>query len=162
MTVLGYYGLLRIGEMATGSHPIKAKDVHVARQKGRIMLVLFTSKTHGLDKMPQKIHIWRDSRHKTNFDPVTILDQYSQARGGYVELSEPYFIFQDGTPVKPAHYRKVLRKTLTNLGLNPKLYDTHSLRIGRASDLMKFGYSVDRIKQLGRWKSNAVFKYIKN
>ena len=30
ITITGYYGLLRIGEMMTGTHPILACDVHEA------------------------------------------------------------------------------------------------------------------------------------
>ena len=55
--ILGYYGLLRIGEMTKGNHPVKAKDVHAAKNKRKILVVLFTSKTHGLNTKPQQIHI---------------------------------------------------------------------------------------------------------
>ena len=33
MFALSYYGLFRVGELASGDHPVKAKDVHVARNK---------------------------------------------------------------------------------------------------------------------------------
>ena len=42
-----------------------------------------------------------------------------------------------------------------------RLYSVHSLRAGRANDLLKLGLSVETIKKLGRWKSNAVFRYLK-
>ena len=42
------------------------------------------------------------------------------------------------------------------------LYGTHSLRSGRTCDLYKLGLSVETIKKIGRWKSNAVFRYLKN
>ena len=41
------------------------------------------------------------------------------------------------------------------------LYDTHSLHIRRATDLYKSGSKVETIKQLGRWKSSAVYNYLK-
>ena len=162
MTILGYYGLLRIGEMAEGPHSVKAKNVHSAKNKEKILMYLFSSKTHGLDRVPQKIKMWADNFSNERHSPFDITNRFSKLRGGYYDDTENYFIYRDRTPVKPANYRKILRKILKGLGLNPRNYDTHSLRIGRATDLMKLGYSVDTIKLLGRWRSNAVFKYIRN
>ena len=41
-----YFGLLRVGEVGMGSHPIKVQDVHVAQNKQKILLLLRSSKTH--------------------------------------------------------------------------------------------------------------------
>ena len=46
------------------------------------------------------------------------------------------------------------------IGLEEVNYDTHSLRIGCAKDLQKAGLSVESIKDIGRWKSNAVYQYL--
>ena len=51
---LAYHGLFRIGELTSGDHPIKAKDVHMALNKNKILIVLYTSKTHRLAQKPQK------------------------------------------------------------------------------------------------------------
>ena len=45
--------------------------------------------------------------------------------------------------------------------LDYKNYDTHSLQIGRATDLFKMGVPVEDIKKAGRWVSNSVFKYLR-
>ena len=50
---LGYYGLLRVGEMALSPHVIKAKDVHVGTNKEKILVLLFSSKTHSVADTPQ-------------------------------------------------------------------------------------------------------------
>ena len=39
--------------------------------------------------------------------------------------------------------------------------EVHSFRGGRTSDLANMGYSIDQIKALGRWKFNAVYRYLK-
>ena len=158
--VLGYYGLLRVGEMATGDHPVKAKDVHVGKNKQKILIVLFTSKTHGIYATPQFIDITAD-QHLEEFSPFVITNEFAEARGGYYEDGDPFFVFRDKQPVRPRHIRTLLRTILKRLNLEHKLYDTHSFRIGRATDLMKMGASVDMIKHVGRWKSNAVFRYIR-
>ena len=51
---LGYYGLFRIGELVSGDHTIKAKNVHIAKNKEKILIILYTSKTHGKESRPQK------------------------------------------------------------------------------------------------------------
>ena len=37
-----YYGLLRIGEVVTGSHPVLARDVHIGTNKYKFLLILRT------------------------------------------------------------------------------------------------------------------------
>ena len=43
---LAYYGLMRVGELIQRDHPVKACDIHIGMNKDKIMLVLYTSKTH--------------------------------------------------------------------------------------------------------------------
>ena len=57
MLAIGYYGLLRIGELTLSQHTIKAKDIHVGQNKDKIMIVLYSSKTHDEGSIPQKIKI---------------------------------------------------------------------------------------------------------
>ena len=79
----------------------------------------------------------------------------------YYSDDEPFYIFRDRSHVKPEQVRNVLRKMLSELNLNPKLYDTHSFRIGRATDLKKFNVQFEQIKSLGRWRSNAIYSYLR-
>ena len=52
---LAYYGLMRIGELAEGTNPVKACDIHIASNKRKILIVLYTSKTHSEATYPQQI-----------------------------------------------------------------------------------------------------------
>ena len=54
---ISYYGLLRVGEVTHGDHVIRAKNVHIAENKNKIKIILYTSKTHGEDSIPQEIKI---------------------------------------------------------------------------------------------------------
>ena len=58
-----YFGLFRIGELTKGTHPILAKDVHIARNKQKMLFILRTSKTHGKYSMPQTVKI-NSRKHK--------------------------------------------------------------------------------------------------
>ena len=45
LLMAGYFGLLRVGELTQGEHPILATDVHIGENKNKILFVLRTSKT---------------------------------------------------------------------------------------------------------------------
>ena len=165
MFLIMYYGMMRIGEVASGDHAIKARDVYLADNKTKLLFVLYTSKTHGRYSTPQRIQIkGKDqemSKMAQKYCPYQCTCDYMNIRGGYRNVNDPLFIFADGSPVKPSQVRAVLRDVIKSIHLDQSMYDTHSFRIGRAGDLMKQGYSLDTIKHLGRWKSNAVYRYLK-
>ena len=52
-----YYGLFRIGELASSEHCVKVKDVHVGMNKQKMLFILHSSKTHGKHNKPQIIKI---------------------------------------------------------------------------------------------------------
>ena len=165
MLILGYYGLLRIGEMTSSPHCIKAKNVHVGKNKNKILLVLYSSKTHGEGDRPQKIKIHsRKNQQQTDrfFCPFAIARHYFKLRGDYVSDEEQFFIYKDRTSVDHQQFRAVFNQLLTNLNLDNSLYSVQSLRAGRATEMVKhLKFSIQEVKFAGRWKSNAVFKYIK-
>ena len=166
--ILGYYGLLRVGELEDSPHVIKAKDVHLAINKKKLLIVLHLSKTHGKGARPQKIKITSNNIEKSgcyqkrHFCPFQVIGHYIKIRQpGYIWDEEPFFVFSDRHPVTAEQSRTLLRKLLNNMGLQSELYDMHSLRIGRTSDLIKYSYPIDEVRRMGRWQSNTVFKYIR-
>ena len=52
-----YYGLLRVGEITSGDHVIKACDVQLADNKDKVLIILRSSKTHSVADFPQSITI---------------------------------------------------------------------------------------------------------
>ena len=83
-----------------------------------------------------------------------------QGSRGEMILSH-FLVFRDRSLVRPHPVRTVLYKAISNIGLDSKLYDCYSMRVGRVMDLMKMGLSADKIKIFGRWRSNIVYQYIK-
>ena len=51
--VVAYYGLFHIGELASSTHPVKAKDVHIGTNKNKLLFMLYTSKTHSIETTEQ-------------------------------------------------------------------------------------------------------------
>ena len=168
-----YYGMLKVGEVTLGSHPILAKDVHIGANKEKLMLILHSLKTHAKCNFPQmvKISSTRTSAAKNRiqqqaenqeFCPYMLIRKYANLRGPFrCADNEPFFTFAGGVPVKPIHMNRCLKTILGKCGFDPIVYSVHSLRVGRSVDLLKLGLSVETIKKLGRWKSNAVFQYLK-
>ena len=159
--------MMRIGEVTKSPHILKASNVHIATNKDKILLVLYSSKTHDKASRPQKIKITSNRNEKSgnythkHFCPFKLLRQYMNARGGYDSIQEQFFVFKDLSHVTPEHARHVLYSIIQHLNLNSKLYGMHSLRIGRTTNLITYNYSIEEIKLMGRWKSNVVFKYIR-
>ena len=174
--VTAFYGLLRVGELTSSQHVVKAKDVHIGRNKEKLMFVLHTSKTHWAGEKPQVIKINSlkynsvglkkqiTSSEKDKQDvkccPFKLLRKYLSLRRKRKTDSEQFFIFRDGTPVSPLHFRNTLKETLIGLGLDGSVYGTHSLRAGNAVQMLENGISVETIRKLGRWKTNVVYTYL--
>ena len=164
---LYYYGMMRIGEVATSQHMMKAKDVHMAYNKDKLLIILYSSKTHDKGLGPQKIKITSNRQEKSghylhrHFCPFQLVRQYLKLRGNYTNDTDQFFIFSDGSPVTPYHTRSTLKEIFKRLNLNSNLYGMHSFRIGRTTDLIKYGYTIDEVKLMGRWRSNVIFKYIR-
>ena len=162
---VAYYGLFRIGELTEGPHVTKVANVHIGQNKNKILIVLYTSKTHNKGSYPQKIKITgnysqSDKLASKHFCPFQLLRAYIQCRGNFTNEKEQFFIFADGHPVTPQHARTILRDMLQRLNMKAHLYDFHSLKVDRTNDLFQLGFSVDQIKHLGCWKSNTVYKYL--
>ena len=167
LLALGYYGLMRVGELTLSDHVVKASSVHIATNKDKILIVLYSSKTHDESDRPQKIKIVSNKNERSgrylhrNFCPFKLLRDYLKKRGGYKNNYEPLFIMKDKSPITPPMARTLLRECIKKLSLDELNYDMHSLRIGRTCDLIKFHYSIEEVKRMGRWKSNAIYKYIR-
>ena len=165
---MGYYGLMWIGELVAGQHTLKAQDVHVASNKNKILLILYSSKTHDKESHPQKIKISESKtqmvahRRQVFFCLFKTIRDYISVRGTcYRDANENFFVLADKSLVTQPMLRNILRKLLIHLNLDSSLYSIHSMHLGRAGDLLKAGYNIEQIKQIGRWKSNAVYKYLK-
>ena len=94
-----YYSILRVGEVTTGTHPILACNVHTAKNKWKIQLVLMSSKTHSTANFPQKITIVKNPSETRRmkfskdikFSLYEILMDYIDARGLRDDSIEPFF-----------------------------------------------------------------------
>lgn len=166
MLVMGFYGMLRVGEMSTGEHPILARDVHFNHRLKKVQVILRTSKTHGLGDQPQYVKFSsNDSRvflYNKKFCPYTVVWEFLNIRGPRLADTDPFFVFGDNTPVKPYQMQAVLKRALSKFHLDPTDFGVHSLRIGYATTLDHRHVQLDVIRRKGRWKrTNIVYRYIR-
>ena len=155
-----YYGLFRVGEVTSSTHPIFARDVHVSDNKNKLLFILRTSKTDWLDSKPQTVKIASDRLKQKELCPFELIRRFLPVRPKFRRNEEPFFIFRDRAPVTPSHMRAVLALMINYCSLNAKLYGVHSLRIGRSVDLYKAHVPISSIRKIGRWQSNTVYHYL--
>ena len=169
MFAAAYYGLLRIGEVAKGPHVILAKNVQIGVNKPKLLFMLETSKTHTKGNKPQMVKIESkkikqgnnsDVKYDSNC-PFKLLQEFITVRPLSINKSEQFFVYSDQSPVTQSQTRETFSTAVNLVGLNPNAYSFHCFRSGRASGLLKLGFSVKTIKKIGRWKSHAVFTYLR-
>ena len=102
------------------------------------------------------------TKNRLYYCPFQALRDYIQTRPSARNLSKQFFIYADGSAVTPDRLRRILKFMLNKLNIDDRLYNLHSLRIGQCSDLYAHGVSVETIKKIGRWKSNAIFTYLRS
>ena len=116
--------MMRVGEVTLSPHVPLAKNIHIATNKDKLLLVLYSSKTHGLWSRPQKIKITSNKEEKTgsylhrNFCPFALLRNYLKVHGNYREEKEPFFVFSDDHTVKSQQISSLLKNILKNLGID--------------------------------------------
>lgn len=174
MFASAYYGLLRVGEM-TGKHAVKSRDVHMGRNKRKVQLRLWTSKTLQWGCWPDDIKIEglsdcggcfnaikRKGMSSQNYCPVHIIREFNAIRET-TKGDTPFFVYKSGITVSAHAFRAVLKTILCRIGLQKivKSYNCQSFRAGRCSDLRRLGFSISDLKFFGRWKSNSVYRYLK-
>ena len=71
------------------------------------------------------------------------------------------FVDNSGVSVDRAYVAKAIKQLVSKAGEDPVGYNTHSLRVGRASDLAVAGESSETIQRTGRWKSEAYLDYVR-
>lgn len=156
--LLAYHGAFRAGELThSGSikHTLRIENVILfhERELTKVRLTLPTYK-HAKDKAVLLLAPSPEPHHC----PVQALLAYLRHRP---PIPGVLFLTKTGAPLSRNSLALTLKRGISLLGLNPNLYNTHSLRVGRATDLALSGEPDAVIRETGRWASNAFRKYIR-
>lgn len=149
-----YHAALRISELASSSirdHIINYSSVKINYKKLQIKVSLKSYK-HSKNSSTPTIVIQCD---KPDFKH---LKTYLSLRG---DTNGPFICHPDHAPFTRKEIVSTLKNQLQFLNYDATLYNTHSFRIGKTTDMAQKGFSELEIKMLGRWNSPAYKRYIK-
>ncbi|XP_066478826.1 integrase/recombinase xerD homolog [Tiliqua scincoides] len=90
--------------------------------------------------------------------PVAALREYTAFSG---EHSGALFQHEDGSPLTLFQFRAIFSRALGALGLQPREFGLHSLRIGAASAAAALGLSGEDIQNIGHWRSSTYRRYVR-
>ena len=153
-----YHAALRSCELCYtpySAHSLLLHHIKLKQRDGKLYLKLrLPSYKHSVCK-PTPILVRATS---SNICPVSLYSQYTQQRGSGSGLA---FLHESGAPLTRNQLAQFLKSQIASLGFDPCHYNTHSFRIGKATDMYRAGYSDRQIAISGRWRSNAFLKYIR-
>ena len=153
--LLMYHGCFRVGELlfsGSNKHSLCLENIHIQSNDSKPQLQI-TLQSHKHKSTPTSFIL----PSSPLFCPVTATLNYSAIRP---KTPGVFFIHKGGSPVQRTFLADLIKKSVKILGLNPDLFNTHSIRSGRATDLAREGVPESIIKATGRWSSDAFKKYI--
>lgn len=161
MFSFAYYACLRVGEYAIANsdkNVLAIDQLTTISKKGKVcaLRVKFRNFKHCTDA--QNIPVLEINMQDDITCPVTSMGKYLEVRP---HCPGPIFIDENMSTVSSAKFQKLMQSCISFLNLDKKRYTTHSLRIGRCTDMVLQGYSEAQIRSVGRWKSDAYKRYIR-
>ncbi|MES9879362.1 MAG: hypothetical protein ABW185_00580 [Sedimenticola sp.] len=161
MCLLAFHAFLRIGEMCsksstTENNVIQRQDVHFIVDETGVSGIELTFRRFKHSSHPVTLFLAQSTTK--GMCPVHALQNYlnsSSHRNG------PLFQLPNGQAVSYDFFNGHLKNVIGFLGLDTNLYKSHSFRIGAATHATMQGHSADQIKKMGRWKSNALERYVR-
>lgn len=157
---ISFFGALRVGEVVCeggGTHSQRGVLMSDLTLAGDDLIVrVRSSKT---DQQGKGALIRLPAVHSKGPCPVRDTRRFLYLRP---KGPGPLLLHADGSPLTRHQFTRVMRSALSACGLPPLEFAAHSFRIGAATTAMHMGLSTERIKELGRWKSNAYKAYVRN
>ena len=157
---VAYFGCFRVSEFLISTDDLKllSLDRVLLRKDGAFEFLLHKTKNNSRGPIQEVIF------HQLGDDPICPV----AAIHGFLNHrpvtpgSTPLFVNARGqSPITPKVFNAMVRLILVRLGRTDfKLFSAKSFRVGAASEAYSLGYSLDDVKGLGRWNSDAFMDYI--
>jgi hypothetical protein len=155
---IAFFGFLRISEFSHGTQPqscLPNEGVDIDNANRCVILILRRTKTDTENK-GVTIRIYPTGNE---ICPVRHLARYLAIRPPSIPLAA-LFLHSNGAPMPSSWFRRKLKLECEATGLLGNV-NTHSLRIGAASEAAEKGIPDATIMKLGRWKSFAFTRYLR-
>jgi len=151
MFLFAFYFGLRISEYTSSQHNLKFENVQVSANS---VVINFHSYKHSRNQsLPHFIN-----RTHLRHCPVLFANKYISMRSA----TQGSFFVLNNKPISARKFSNILKQLILLLDLPPQFYSAHSFRIGAATHWFSKNFSEQRIRQLGRWSSNAFLSYIRS
>jgi site-specific recombinase XerD len=159
LVTLMYAALLRISEVtytAKSKHNLMKNQVQLVRTKEatHVLISMHTCKFSKGNLAPMRVNA---NLEHPEICPVRAFYSYAKVRPS----SQYAFCTDTASQLTPKYVRQRLVTLLQVAGQDAAAFNTHSFRIGRATDMYRQGYSDLQIAKAGRWNTKAFLKYIK-
>eukprot|EP00117_Sycon_ciliatum_P034800 scpid21606/ scgid26485/ Integrase/recombinase xerD homolog len=153
---LAFYGFLRCGELTS----LTFGNVALDQQSFRITITLLQSKTDP-DGRGTVVHVGGCT--DVISCPVTAMVRYLTAVSAESQSPrDQLLVYHNGQPLTRADVTREVRTLLPLCGItDPSSYASHSFRIGAATSAAIAGVPEHVIRHMGRWRSDAVLRYIR-
>ena len=142
-----------------GDHLLKRKNLTFNRNENKEIIgsaiTIHKSKTNQFGE--EKDQIGQNCKCPQPCGPHFLYNYlHKRARKfGKIKPNDPLLLDDRGKTLKAELVTNAIRNIIYQLDLNPLHYNTHSLRIGAATDLARDNVQHFIIKQWGRWRSNC-------
>ena len=156
---LGYAGWLRISEIcggAGGGGPVGLRGRSLIVKGNSLSLMVERGKT---DKAREGVEIGVLAGRGA-ICPIKALLRYLEVRPGAPSADGFLLVREDCRRMDQAWFRAELQTRCKEAGLGAG-FNTHSLRIGAATDAGRGGMPSYLIKLRGRWRSDAFLSYVR-
>lgn len=152
MLSCAFFALCRINELTSGTtgHNLNGSDLRFLDLNTQYVVTFRTFK-HSVQKRSLTVC------SQPIFCPVAVMHSYWAVRPNYATF---LFCSPDGQPVARILFVNMLKRLVLASNMDPRLFTTHSLRIGGAIYAAQLGLSPLQIQRLGRWRSNAFLRYL--
>jgi hypothetical protein len=156
---LAYFGLFRISELVCQNKSVADKK---ALQFGDILFknesMKITIRFSKTDQMGKSTAIILQGSENSKICPVNAMRKFIDIRGCH---EGPIFCHFGKTFLSRYQFNKVLDSAMKMVDPSVTNVKSHSFRIGGATNAICKGVSYEKVKEMGRWKSDAAKRYIR-
>ena len=157
--LLAFFGLFRIGEFVADTKGRAQRSVlllsDIAIQGNSLKVTIRFSKT---DQKGLSTGLTLKGQSGNPLCPVEAIKEFLASRG---QRAGPLFMHFNGTFLSRFQFNSMLASTIRFVEPQQRNIKAHSFRIGGATNAMCKGIPYSKIQEMGRWKSHAAKRYIR-
>lgn len=154
---LAFFGALRIGELVSknkrGDGGLLFSEVQIAEDS--IQLRISRSKT---DQLGRGVYVTLFKVLPETVCPVLAVQRFAQFRKG---VQGTFLQHEDGSSLSRFQFVAIFKRCLLTVGMPASQYNTHSFRVGAATEASRWGLSPEIVKRIGRWESDRFKIYVR-